>query len=59
MADLGVRRLSVGGALARVGWAATVAAARGFNNGSFRGLADALPGKELNGIFAGFGSRVQ
>jgi 2-methylisocitrate lyase-like PEP mutase family enzyme len=54
MAQLGVRRLSVGGALARVGWAATAAAARGMNHGSFRGLADAISGKEMNGIFAGF-----
>jgi 2-methylisocitrate lyase-like PEP mutase family enzyme len=54
MTDLGVRRLSVGGALARVGWAATVAAARAMSGGSFRSLADALPGKELNGIFSPF-----
>jgi 2-methylisocitrate lyase-like PEP mutase family enzyme len=54
MADLGVRRLSVGGALARVGWAATVAAAKNMHDGSFQNLADALPGKELNGIFSAF-----
>ena len=53
MAELGVRRLSVGGALARVGWAATVAAAGSIKDGSFRSLADALPGKELNAIFSG------
>jgi 2-methylisocitrate lyase-like PEP mutase family enzyme len=58
-AELGVRRLSVGGALARVGWAATVAAARSIKDGSFRSLADALPGKELNGIFSAFGSRTE
>ncbi len=54
MAELGVRRLSVGGGLARVGWAAILAAAREMNDGSFRSLADALPGKELNGIFSAF-----
>jgi 2-methylisocitrate lyase-like PEP mutase family enzyme len=59
MAELGVRRLSVGGALARVGWAATVAAARNIKNGSFRALADAIPGKELNGIFSAFRPRAQ
>jgi 2-methylisocitrate lyase-like PEP mutase family enzyme len=59
MAELGVRRLSVGGGLARVGWAAILAAARAMQDGSFRSLADALPGKELNGIFSAFRPRTQ
>jgi 2-methylisocitrate lyase-like PEP mutase family enzyme len=59
MAELGVRRLSVGGALARVGWAAMVAAATAMKGGSFRSLADALPGKELNGIFSAFNSKTR
>jgi 2-methylisocitrate lyase-like PEP mutase family enzyme len=59
MAELGVRRLSVGGGLARVGWAAILAAARGMNDGSFRSLADAIPGKELNGILSAFRPRAQ
>ncbi|HVZ27518.1 MAG TPA: isocitrate lyase/phosphoenolpyruvate mutase family protein [Rhizomicrobium sp.] len=54
LADLGVRRISVGGALARVAWAAVLAAAEGFKAGSFTGLATASPGRKLNGIFAGF-----
>lgn len=54
LGDLGVRRISVGGALARVGWAATVAAAREIATGSFAPLAKGLPSKELNVLFAGF-----
>lgn len=52
-ADLGVRRVSVGGALARVGWGAAIAASEQLKSGSFAGLADAAPGKRLNGMFAG------
>ncbi|MCB1535902.1 MAG: isocitrate lyase/phosphoenolpyruvate mutase family protein [Rhodoblastus sp.] len=52
--DLGVRRISVGGSLARVGWAATVAAAKEMMEGSFAPLAKGMPSKELNGVFAGF-----
>ncbi len=52
--DLGVRRISVGGSLARVGWAATVAAARELAGGSFSVLANGMPAKEINGMFAGF-----
>ena len=51
-ADLGVRRVSVGGALARVGWAATLAAAQGILGGSFAALATGAPSRELNGMFA-------
>jgi 2-methylisocitrate lyase-like PEP mutase family enzyme len=54
LADLGVRRVSVGGSLARVGWAATVAAAKSIRDGSFLPLANAMPGAELNKIFAEF-----
>ena len=54
LSDLGVRRISVGGSLARVGWAATVAAAREMLNGSFAPLANGMPSKEINGVFAGF-----
>ena len=54
LADLGVRRISVGGALARVAWGAVLAAAEKMRAGSFEGLAGAASGKELNEIFAGF-----
>ena len=54
LADLGVRRVSVGGALARVAWGAVQDAARQIKDGSFAGLAGAASGKELNGIFDGF-----
>ena len=45
---LGVRRVSVGGALARVAWGAVVAAAGKLRAGSFEGLAGALPGGQLD-----------
>src|SRR5204862_5364290 len=44
LADLGVRRISVGGALARVAWAAFIRAAKDIqDNGSFNACADAAP----------------
>jgi 2-methylisocitrate lyase-like PEP mutase family enzyme len=55
LAELGVPASSVGGALARVAWGAVLAAAEQLQQqGSFESLADALPGKRLNDIFAGF-----
>ena len=54
LADLGVRRISVGGALARVSWGAMLSVAEQMKAGSFDGLASAAPGKRLNDIFARF-----
>jgi 2-methylisocitrate lyase-like PEP mutase family enzyme len=54
LAALGVRRVSVGGALARVAWGAMVAAAGKLRAGSFEGLAGAMPGGPLNDIFNAF-----
>ena len=52
LADLGVRRISVGGALARVAWAAFIHAAKDIqDNGSFNAFADAAPHGELNDLF--------
>ncbi len=53
LADLGVRRLSVGGALARVGWAAVMSAAEGMRAGSFAGFAGAIPGARMDGLMRG------
>lgn len=53
LAELGVRRISIGGALARVGWGAVMRAAEQIKAGSFEGLADAASGKRLNEIFGG------
>ena len=53
LADLGVRRVSIGGALARVAWGAMLRVAEEIKRGSFDGLADAASGKILNGIFGG------
>jgi len=56
IADLAVRRISVGGALARSAWGAFMRAAkRLIENGSFAGFADAAPGKALDDFF---GSRA-
>ena len=54
LAALGVRRVSVGGALARVAWAAAVAAATEMRAGSFAGLARAMPSIDLDQTFKTF-----
>lgn len=51
LADLGVRRVSIGGALARVAWGAMLKVAEEIKRGSFDGLGSAASGKVLNGIF--------
>jgi len=51
-ADLGVRRISVGGALARVGWNAVLSTAEALRQGDLRGLASGAPSKRLNTAFA-------
>jgi 2-methylisocitrate lyase-like PEP mutase family enzyme len=52
LADLGVRRISVGGALARVAWAAFLAAAREIaEDGTFTSLAGAVPFAVIDGAF--------
>jgi 2-methylisocitrate lyase-like PEP mutase family enzyme len=53
IAALGVRRISVGGALALAGWRAFMRAAQSLKGtGSFAGLADVAPYPEINGFFA-------
>ena len=52
LAALGVRRISVGGALARAAWRGFMAAAREIaEQGTFHGLAQAAPFAEVNGLF--------
>jgi 2-methylisocitrate lyase-like PEP mutase family enzyme len=52
IAALGVRRISVGGALARAAWGAFLRAARRLaDEGRFDGFVDAAPGAELNALF--------
>jgi len=52
LAGLGVRRISVGGALARTAWAGFLAAAKEIaTDGTFKGLAAAVPFAEINGAF--------
>jgi 2-methylisocitrate lyase-like PEP mutase family enzyme len=52
IAALGVRRVSVGGALARTAWGGFMRAARLIaDQGSFDGFADAASGSELNACF--------
>jgi 2-methylisocitrate lyase-like PEP mutase family enzyme len=54
LADLGVRRISVGGSLARVAWGAMLTAAEQLKAGSLSGLTSSASGKTLNGIFGAF-----
>ena len=52
--ELGVRRISVGGSLARTAWAGFMKAAREMaDNGTFTELAGGYPGGELNKMFLG------
>jgi len=53
-AGLGVRRVSVGGALARTAWGEFMRVAKEIaQDGSFAGFTRAVPFAELNGFFAG------
>ena len=53
LAELGVRRISVGGALARAAWGGFLSAAKEIaSHGTFSGLAAAVPFAEINGSFA-------
>jgi 2-methylisocitrate lyase-like PEP mutase family enzyme len=54
LAELGVRRISVGGGLARVAFRAMMASAEQMKAGSFDGLAAGIQGKVLNDIFRAF-----
>jgi len=52
LTDLGVRRISIGGALARAAWAGFISAAKEIHeHGSFTAFADATPFGELNELF--------
>ena len=58
IAALGVRRISVGGALALAAWTGFMGAAQTLKSeGSFAGLANLVPYPEINGLFAA--DRVQ
>jgi 2-methylisocitrate lyase-like PEP mutase family enzyme len=51
-AALGVRRISVGGALARAAWGGFLTAAREITeHGTFTGLAKAAPSSDVEGFF--------
>ena len=53
LAAVGVRRISVGGALARAAWGGFLAAAKEIaDNGTFAALGQAVPFAEINGAFA-------
>lgn len=53
-AAMGVRRISVGGALARAAWGGFLRTAKGLaEGGRFDGFADAASGAELNGMMGG------
>jgi 2-methylisocitrate lyase-like PEP mutase family enzyme len=53
LTELGVRRISVGGSLARAAWGGFIRTAKQIAEaGSFNGFADAAPGAELNKVFS-------
>lgn len=52
LAALGVRRISIGGSLARSAWGGFMRAANALASGSFDGFADAAPSAELNKLLA-------
>jgi 2-methylisocitrate lyase-like PEP mutase family enzyme len=53
LAGIGVRRISVGGALARAAWGEFMRAATQIrDDGVFDAFARGAPGRELNGLFA-------
>jgi 2-methylisocitrate lyase-like PEP mutase family enzyme len=53
LTGLGVRRVSLGGTLARVAWTAVTRAARDIaDTGSFKSLAGTMANAELNAFFA-------
>jgi 2-methylisocitrate lyase-like PEP mutase family enzyme len=51
IAELGVRRVSVGGGLARSAWGGFIRAAQSLAEGRFDGFAGAASGQELNALF--------
>jgi 2-methylisocitrate lyase-like PEP mutase family enzyme len=56
LADLGVRRISVGGALARAAWTAFVAAAKEIaEQGTFTAVSRTIPVPEMNALFSSSG----
>jgi 2-methylisocitrate lyase-like PEP mutase family enzyme len=58
LAELGVRRISVGGALARVAYGAMIQSAEQMSAGSFDGLPSGKQGIPLNDIFRAFESET-
>jgi len=58
IAAMGVRRVSVGGGMARAAWGGFLRAARGLaQDGRFDGFADAASGNDLNTFFRSAGDR--
>jgi 2-methylisocitrate lyase-like PEP mutase family enzyme len=53
LAALGVRRVSVGGALARVAWGGFMRATQALAQGRFDGFGEAAAGAQLNALFVG------
>jgi 2-methylisocitrate lyase-like PEP mutase family enzyme len=58
IAEMGVRRISIGGTLARVAWTAFMRAAREIaEQGKFDSFAGTVPNAELNALFRGDGKK--
>jgi 2-methylisocitrate lyase-like PEP mutase family enzyme len=56
LAGMGVRRVSVGGALAAAAWGGFIRAAEGLKAGSFDAFAQNANGRELGAFFKGYGA---
>ena len=54
LAALGVRRISLGSALARAAWGGFASAAKRIAEGRFDGFAEALSGAELQNAFRAY-----
>jgi 2-methylisocitrate lyase-like PEP mutase family enzyme len=58
LAELGVKRISVGGSLARAALGSFMRAAREMrDSGTFTFVDNALPGRDINAVFAGWGTK--
>jgi 2-methylisocitrate lyase-like PEP mutase family enzyme len=53
-ADIGVRRISIGGKLAQIAWGAIVPAATQLKDGNFDALAAGMSNRELDKVFSDF-----
>jgi 2-methylisocitrate lyase-like PEP mutase family enzyme len=59
LTDLGVRRVSIGGAIARVAWASIISLMHGISKGSFLGLAGGTPVRSSMTFLRNLAARIR